>query len=207
MPLAGVLKPSYMIIRDHQQDSILLVIRGTHSLKVERCCKDLLGIACAGALHGPSLYPCPILPTSQFISYKCTAAGHVHKPHRSQQAAPHRKQCWCGAGLQSLRHACGRTVAAARGSRASAASSAEQPWPQGQNCGPLPRWWHRGYADDDVRLLWEIPYPQICLQAPISKHSPLVIWCICRMVVEEIGAELKGTSQGFCRAQVERCGS
>ena len=34
VPLAGVLKPSYMIIRDMQQNSILLVIRGTHSLKV-----------------------------------------------------------------------------------------------------------------------------------------------------------------------------
>lgn len=37
VPLAGVLKPSYMIIRDEQQDSILLVIRGTHSLKVHAC--------------------------------------------------------------------------------------------------------------------------------------------------------------------------
>ena len=37
VPLAGVLKPSYMIIRDMQQKSILLVIRGTHSLKVENC--------------------------------------------------------------------------------------------------------------------------------------------------------------------------
>ena len=36
VPLAGVLKPSYMIIRDMQQNSILLVIRGTHSLKVHR---------------------------------------------------------------------------------------------------------------------------------------------------------------------------
>ena len=34
VPLAGVLKPSHMIIRDKQQNSILLVIRGTHSLKV-----------------------------------------------------------------------------------------------------------------------------------------------------------------------------
>lgn len=125
----------------------------------------------AGALHGPSLCPCLMLPTSQCFIYKRTAAGHVYKPDRSQQAAPHREQCWCGAGLQPLWHACGRTVAAAPGSGASAASSAEQPWPQGQDCGPLAWRWHRGYAHNDVRLLWDIPYSQICLQAPISKNA------------------------------------
>ncbi len=34
VPLAGVLKPSYVIVRDHQLHAIVLAIRGTHSLKV-----------------------------------------------------------------------------------------------------------------------------------------------------------------------------
>ena len=33
-PLAGVLKPSYVIVRDRQLHAIVLAIRGTHSLKV-----------------------------------------------------------------------------------------------------------------------------------------------------------------------------
>ena len=33
-PLAGVLKPCYVIVRDRQLHAIVLAIRGTHSLKV-----------------------------------------------------------------------------------------------------------------------------------------------------------------------------
>ncbi len=34
VPRAGVLKPSYVIVRDRQLNSIVLAIRGTHSVKV-----------------------------------------------------------------------------------------------------------------------------------------------------------------------------
>jgi hypothetical protein len=34
VPLAGVLKPSYVIVRDRDLQQIVLAIRGTHSLKV-----------------------------------------------------------------------------------------------------------------------------------------------------------------------------
>ena len=37
VPLAGVLKPSYVIVRDRQLHAVVLAIRGTHSLKVEGC--------------------------------------------------------------------------------------------------------------------------------------------------------------------------
>lgn len=44
-PLAGVLKPSYVIVRDRQLHAIVLAIRGTHSLKVglsSRGCRPLM---------------------------------------------------------------------------------------------------------------------------------------------------------------------
>ena len=45
VPRAGVLKPSYVIVRDRQLNSIVLAIRGTHSVKVGTffVCKGALG--------------------------------------------------------------------------------------------------------------------------------------------------------------------
>ena len=39
---AGMLKPSYVIVRDHKAKCIVLAIRGTHSIKVIKASRDSL---------------------------------------------------------------------------------------------------------------------------------------------------------------------
>jgi hypothetical protein len=52
VPRAGMLKPSYVLVCDRKLDSIVLAIRGTHSLKVAT------PRSAARAASGPALRPC-----------------------------------------------------------------------------------------------------------------------------------------------------
>lgn len=45
-PRAGVLRPSFCLVRDEQLQCIVLAIRGTHSLKVPRSTPLLLLLSC-----------------------------------------------------------------------------------------------------------------------------------------------------------------